>query len=201
MYVLCMQCKMIWCAQKMFVCTTRYTMECTMNVCMYHTMCYGVHNECLHVPCLLAVLPWTRWNNCPDIATCSSCQRCNWKWAYALTLCNTIAWKCFLCTSSVARLPSLPATYQPTQPSKRNFVLPFVITLILSFLYLQKMMVSYITMVNLIFFKPSNLSLSTVGYMLASFLLSWMGWHASSASPQGWRQITYPFSIHSGCTN
>ena len=163
---------MLWCAQWMFVYTTRYAMVCIMNVCMYHTMCYGVHNECLyvpcnmlwceneclHVPCLLAVLPWTRWNNCPDIATCSSCQRCNWKWAYALTLCNTIAWKCFLCTSSVARLPSLPATYQPTQPSKRNFVLPFVITLILSFLYLQKMMVFYITMVNLIFFKPSNLS-------------------------------------------
>ena len=71
----------LWCAQWMFVCTTWYATVCTMNVCMYHAIRYGVHNECLHVPRLLAVLPWTRWNNCPNIATCSNRQRCNWKWA------------------------------------------------------------------------------------------------------------------------
>ena len=51
---------------------------------------------------------------CPDFVTCSNRLNCNWKWALVLTLYNTIAWKCYPCTSSVACLPSLPVTYQPT---------------------------------------------------------------------------------------
>ena len=99
MYVLW---NMLWCAKCMFVCTMKYALVCTMFVCMHYEICFGV-------------LSWTCQHTCPDIVTCLNCSNCNWKWASVLTLYNKIARKCYACTSSVACLPSLPATFQPTQ--------------------------------------------------------------------------------------
>ena len=86
-----------WCIIWMFVLTMWYALVCKMSVCVCDVICFGAQNIYLCVPCLFAVLSWTCWNNCPDIATCSNCQNCNWKWAWALTLYNTIAQKCHPC--------------------------------------------------------------------------------------------------------
>ena len=112
------------------VCTMKYTLVCKMNVCMIYEIRFGVQNECCMLYeicfgvqnecCMLyeicfGVLSWTRQHNCPDIVTCSNRSNCNWKWAFVLTLYNTIARKLYSCSSSVLCLPLLPATFQPTQ--------------------------------------------------------------------------------------
>ena len=85
-----------------------------IHVCLYHVICFGVKmNIYMYHTCLLC---------CHELAetialTVQHAQIAktrNWKWAYVLTLYNTTAWKCYLCTSSVAYLPLLLATYQPT---------------------------------------------------------------------------------------
>ena len=40
---------MVWCARCMLACTVQYALVCNMSVCMYHMICFGVQNECLHV--------------------------------------------------------------------------------------------------------------------------------------------------------
>ena len=66
---------MLWCAKCMFTCNIHYALVWKMNVCMYHVICFGVQNECLHVAYLFAVLSWTVGNNCPSIETNSNHQR------------------------------------------------------------------------------------------------------------------------------
>ena len=127
LYVIC---HMLWCAKWMFVGYMKYALVCKMNVCMIYEICFGVQNECcmyyeicfgvqneccMYYEICFGVLSWTRQHDWPDSVTCSNCSNCNWKWAFVLTLYNTIAQKCYACTSSDPRLPSLPATYQPTQ--------------------------------------------------------------------------------------
>ena len=84
-----------------FVCTMKYAMVCIMNVCVYHA-CFLYWHELAKTMCT-------------DFVTCLNCLNCHWKWAWALTLYNTLAQKCYPCTSSVPCLPSLPATHQPAQ--------------------------------------------------------------------------------------
>ena len=48
---------------------------CKMDVCMYQMICFGVQNECLHVPYLFAVLSQTIGNNCPGIEANLNCQK------------------------------------------------------------------------------------------------------------------------------
>ena len=98
---------MLWCAKYMFVCTMKYALVCKMYVCMFYEICFGV-------------LSWTCQHTFPEIVICSNRPNCNWKWAFVLTLYNTIARKCYACNSFVACLPSLPATFQPTHGTRCN---------------------------------------------------------------------------------
>ena len=91
----------------MFVCTMKYDVVCIMSVCLYHA-CFLYWHELAKTMCT-------------DFVTCLNRLNCHWKWALALTLYNTIAWKHYLCTSSVACLPSLPATLQATQRETGTF--------------------------------------------------------------------------------
>ena len=118
---------MIWCAKCMsYEICFGVQNECCMyyeicfgvqNVCCtLYEICFGVQNECcMYYEICFGVLSWTRQHECPDIVTCSNRSNCNWKWAFVLTLYNTIARKSYACTSSDPRLPSVPATYKPTQ--------------------------------------------------------------------------------------
>ena len=98
MFVFTMCYALVW--KWVFVCIMKEALVCIMIVCIYHA-CFLYWHE----------LAETMY---PDFVTCSNCLNCYWKWALALTLYNMIAWKCYPCTSFVAYLPSLLATFQPT---------------------------------------------------------------------------------------
>ena len=83
MDVLCMQCKMLWRAKWIFICTMWYALVWKMNVCMYHACLLPCHEFAKSI-----VLTFV---------TCSNCLNCNWKRASVLTLLNTIAQKFYPC--------------------------------------------------------------------------------------------------------
>ena len=82
---------------KCFMHAMSYSLLCKLYVCMFYVIFFGVQNECLLLPCLFAMLSYPCQHNYQDIVTCSNCLNCNWKWALALTLLNTIAQNLYPC--------------------------------------------------------------------------------------------------------